>query len=169
MSDGNYQCSITNVHAIRVDFYDGATNNGGLYCGAGVNHEWASVDASSINGGGDGDGDGGGGVTVTDDDAAPELSIEGASVPEGNTGTTPLTFTVTKHGRTDQRVTVAYAPGTGTATAGTDYTAVAAVVRQFELVAGLSGSSIRLPNSQCRSHMRIGKAPSRIRNPSGKT
>ena len=71
-------------------------------------------------------------VTVTDDDAAPKLSIEGASVPEGNTGsTTPLTFTVTKDGRTDQRVTVAYAPGTGTARAGTDYTAVAAGTLTF--------------------------------------
>ena len=64
-------------------------------------------------------------VTVTDDDAAPELLIEGASVSEGNTGTTPLTFTVTKHGATDQRVTVYYKPGTGTAMAGTDYTVIA--------------------------------------------
>ena len=55
-------------------------------------------------------------VTVTDDDAAPELSIEGASVAEGNTGPTPLRFTVTKHGATERVATVAYADaGTGTA------------------------------------------------------
>ena len=70
-------------------------------------------------------------VTVTDAAAAPELLIEGASVSEGNTGTTPLTFTVTKHGATDQRVTVDYKPGTGTAMAGTDYTAIAAGTLTF--------------------------------------
>ena len=65
-------------------------------------------------------------VTVTDDDAAPELSIEGASVSEGNTGPTPLRFTVTKHGATEREATVDYADaGTGTAIAGTDYTAIA--------------------------------------------
>ena len=65
-------------------------------------------------------------VTVTDDDAAPELSIEGASVPEGNTGATPLAFTVTKYGDTERVVTVPYADaGTGTARVDTDYTAVA--------------------------------------------
>ena len=47
---------------IVVCGHDGATN-GGLYCGDGVNHEWASVDASLSGGGGGGDGgdDGGGG------------------------------------------------------------------------------------------------------------
>ena len=68
-------------------------------------------------------------VTVTDDEAAPTLEIRGGEATEGNAGTTRLTFTVTKSGATDQVVTVAYADagtaGTGTATAGTDYTAVA--------------------------------------------
>ena len=71
-------------------------------------------------------------VTVMDDDPAPELSIEGVSVSEGKPGTTPPMFTVTKRGATDQRVTVAYEDaGTGTATAGTDYTAVAAGTLTF--------------------------------------
>ena len=66
-------------------------------------------------------------VTVTDDEDAPTLEIRGGEAIEGNTGTTPLRFTVAKHGATDQRVTVAYEDaGTGTATAGTDYTAIAA-------------------------------------------
>ena len=68
-------------------------------------------------------------VTVTDDEAAPTLEIRGGEATEGNAGTTRLTFTVAKSGATDQVVTVAYADagtaGTGTATAGTDYTAVA--------------------------------------------
>ena len=35
---------------ILVCGHDEATNGSGLYCGDGVNHEWASVDASSIGG-----------------------------------------------------------------------------------------------------------------------
>ena len=72
-------------------------------------------------------------VTVTDDDAAPELSIEGQGVPEGNTGTlTPLRFIVTKGGNTERVVRVDYEDArTGTATSGTDYTAVAADILTF--------------------------------------
>ena len=65
-------------------------------------------------------------VTVTDDEDAPTLEIRGGEATEGNAGTTPLTFTVTKSGATDQVVTVAYADaGTGTASAGIDYTVAA--------------------------------------------
>ena len=42
-------------------------------------------------------------VTVTDDEDAPTLEIRGGEAIEGNTGTTPLRFTVAKHGATDQR------------------------------------------------------------------
>ena len=48
-------------------------------------------------------------VTVTDDEEAPTLAISGGEATEGNAGTTPLTFTVTKSGGTDQVVTVGYA------------------------------------------------------------
>ena len=63
-------------------------------------------------------------VTVTDDEAEPTLSISGGEATEGNTGTTPLRFTVAKSGDTDQVVTVAYARIGGTATPGTDFTNV---------------------------------------------
>ena len=68
---------------------------------------------------------------------APTLEIRGGEATEGRAGkTTLLTFTVTKSGPTDQEVTVAYADagtaGTGTATAGTDYTAVTAGTLTFE-------------------------------------
>ncbi|AWM39736.1 Extracellular serine protease precursor [Gemmata obscuriglobus] len=53
----------------------------------------------------------------------PVLSVTGASVAEGNSGTTALTFTVTLSAPSLQTVTVAYATADGTATAGTDYTA----------------------------------------------
>ena len=72
-------------------------------------------------------------VTVTDDEDPPTLAISGGEATEGNPGTqTPLRFTVIKSGGTDQVVTVAYADaGRGTATAGTDYTAVPAGTLTF--------------------------------------
>ena len=48
------------------------------------------------------------------------------SVAEGNSGTTTAVFPVTLSGATRQPVTVDYATADGTATAGSDYTAVTA-------------------------------------------
>ena len=63
--------------------------------------------------------------TITDDDATPTLSIDSPSVAEGDSGSTNLTFTVTLSAASGQQVTVAWAEGTGgTATSGTDYTAI---------------------------------------------
>ena len=56
--------------------------------------------------------------------AASTLSISDASVTEGNAGTLNLTFTVTKTVAYNKTVTVQYASANGTATAGSDYTAV---------------------------------------------
>ncbi|MDY3563725.1 autotransporter-associated beta strand repeat-containing protein [Gemmata sp. JC673] len=58
----------------------------------------------------------------------PALSVTGASVAEGNSGTTALTFTVTLSAPSLQTVTVAYATADGTATAGTDYTAASGML-----------------------------------------
>ena len=72
--------------------------------------------------------------TIANDDAAPELSIVGSSVAEGADGTTTeLVFTVTKSGSTSQVVTTVDFgdAGSGTATSGTDYTAVAAGTLTF--------------------------------------
>ena len=64
-------------------------------------------------------------ISLTDDDDAPTLSMDSPSVTEGDSGTTNLTFTVTLSAASGQQVTVAYADaGTGTATSGTDYTAI---------------------------------------------
>ena len=71
--------------------------------------------------------------TVTDDDVAPTLSIDSPSVAEG-TGATggTLTFTVSLSTASGKQVTVGYADaGTGTATSGTDYTAVTAGTLTF--------------------------------------
>jgi chitinase len=52
----------------------------------------------------------------------PTLSVGDASVTEGNSGTQDLAFMVTLSAQATSPVTVAYATGNGTATAGSDYT-----------------------------------------------
>jgi hypothetical protein len=71
--------------------------------------------------------------TITDDDDAPELSVDAPSVAEGaDESTATLSFTVTLSAASGRQVTVAYADaGTGTATSGTDYTALTAGTLTF--------------------------------------
>ena len=70
--------------------------------------------------------------TITDDDATPTLSISSPSVTEGDSGSTSLTYTVTLSPASGRPVTVRYADaGTGTATSGTDYTAITAGTLTF--------------------------------------
>jgi hypothetical protein len=52
---------------------------------------------------------------------APTLSVDDATVAEGNAGTTMATFTVTLSRASSQAVTVSYSTADGTATAGSDY------------------------------------------------
>ncbi len=67
-------------------------------------------------------------ITIIDDDAPPRLSISSPSAVEG----TALTFTVRLNAVSGKEVTVAYADaGTGTATSGTDYTALTAGTLTF--------------------------------------
>ena len=68
--------------------------------------------------------DGTGVGTITDDDPQPELSINDATVAEGNAGTVDATFTVTLSSVSGRTVTVNYASANTTATAPADYTAV---------------------------------------------
>ncbi|GEP54509.1 Calx-beta domain-containing protein [Reyranella soli] len=60
----------------------------------------------------------------TDPAPLPTLSVADATVAEGNSGTHDLAFTVTLSAAATGPVTVAYATSNGTATAGSDYTAV---------------------------------------------
>ncbi|HYR67883.1 MAG TPA: Calx-beta domain-containing protein, partial [Reyranella sp.] len=53
----------------------------------------------------------------------PTLSVADASIAEGNTGTSQLSFTVTLSQAATIPVTVSYSTADGTASAGTDYTA----------------------------------------------
>ncbi len=71
-------------------------------------------------------------LTITDDDPAPMLSINSPSVTEGNSGSKNLTFTATLSAASGRQVTVDYADaGIGTATSGTDYTAITAGTLTF--------------------------------------
>ena len=65
--------------------------------------------------------DGQGQGTITDDDTAPTLSIDNATVTEGDFGTVDAVFTVSLSAASGQEVTVDYATANGTATAGSDY------------------------------------------------
>ncbi len=87
-------------------------------------HETVRVTLSGASNASIGTGTGTG--TITDDDGQPALSISSPSVGEGDSGSANLLFAVSLSGASGQRVTVGYADaGSGTATSGTDYTAVA--------------------------------------------
>ena len=73
-------------------------------------------------------------LTITDDDAAPSLSISSPSVTEGDSGSVTLTFEVTLSAASGKEITVDYADaGSGTATSGTDYTALASGTLTFSV------------------------------------
>jgi hypothetical protein len=61
-------------------------------------------------------------------DNEPRLSINSASLTEGNSGTKLMTFTVTLSAAYDQPVTVKYATEDGSATAGQDYVATSGML-----------------------------------------
>ena len=81
-------------------------------------------------------------LTITDNDGPPTVSISSPTVTEGADETTAtLTFQVTLDAASGKPVTVAYAEGTGgTATAGTDYTALASGTLTF--AAGATSKAI---------------------------
>src|SRR5439155_9420542 len=64
--------------------------------------------------------DGQGVVTIQDDDPR-SLSIDDVSAAEGNSGTTPFTFTVNLSAASSAPVTVNFATQNGTALTGEDY------------------------------------------------
>ena len=83
--------------------------------------ETFSVDLSSPTNATIGDGHGVG--TIVDDDPAPEVSISGGSVTEGDAGTSALTYTATLDAPSGKRVSVDFATADGSAHQPEDYTA----------------------------------------------
>jgi Calx-beta domain/Bacterial Ig domain/FG-GAP-like repeat/Bacterial cadherin-like domain len=59
--------------------------------------------------------------SIRNDDLKPTVSIANAIAKEGNTGTTPITFTATLSSASDEEIKVNYAVTDGTATSGSDY------------------------------------------------
>ena len=86
------------------------------------NDETFSIVLSDATGGVIRDGTGLG--TIRNDDAAPTVNIASASVVEGDSGTSSLTFTVSLSTASGLPATVEFASVDGTALAGSDYTAL---------------------------------------------
>jgi Calx-beta domain/Bacterial Ig domain len=64
-----------------------------------------------------------GAATIVDNDNPASLTINDVSINEGNSGQSNVTFTVTLSPTSGHTVTVKYATASGTATAGTDFSA----------------------------------------------
>jgi hypothetical protein len=79
--------------------------------------------------------------TIVNDDAAG-LSVNDVSVKEGQSGTTPLTFTVTLSPTSAGVVTVDYATVNGTAVAGSDYTGTSGTLT---FPAGTAAQTVTVP------------------------
>ncbi len=62
--------------------------------------------------------------TILNDDSEPTISIDDVTLAEGNSSTTSFSFAVTLSNASYQTITVNYTTADGTATAGSDYTAV---------------------------------------------
>lgn len=75
--------------------------------------------------------DGAATATIVDDDPRAYLSVDDVSVTEGNTTTSTVSFTVTRAGNTTGASSVKVATLDATATAGSDYTAMAATTLSF--------------------------------------
>ena len=80
--------------------------------------------------------------TILNDDAEPVVSVGAASVPEGNSGTTPMVFTVTLSAVSGFAVKVAFRTSDGTAKAPADYTATVGTV---SIAAGSTSATFSVP------------------------
>jgi hypothetical protein len=69
--------------------------------------------------------------TITNDDSPPTISINDVTVLAGSVGTSNANFTVSLSSASFQTITVNYATSDSTATAGSDYVAVASTVLTF--------------------------------------
>jgi len=70
--------------------------------------------------------------TITNDDTQPEISIDDVTLAEGDAGTTAFIFTVSLSNASDSTITVDAATANGSATAGSDYAAVATTTLTFD-------------------------------------
>ncbi len=59
--------------------------------------------------------------TIVNDDAQPTITVSNASATEGNSGTTPMNFTVTLSAAAGASIVATYTTAAGTATSGVDF------------------------------------------------
>ncbi|MFB8791963.1 MAG: Calx-beta domain-containing protein [Potamolinea sp.] len=67
-------------------------------------------------------------ATILNDDSLPKISISDLTLTEGNNGTSNAFFTVNLSNPSSQKVTVNYTTADGTATGGSDYTALTGIL-----------------------------------------
>ena len=98
--------------------------------------------------------DGQGVGTIRDDDVQPTITVAVGSAVEGNSGTTPMTFTVSLSNASYQPVSVQFATQAGTAAAGSDYVAGSGTVTvdpgqiQATFTVDVLGDTTREPDEQ---------------------
>ena len=80
--------------------------------------------------------------TIVDNDAEPTMTIDDATVTEGNTGITMATFVIRLSTASGRAVTGNFGTANGTATAGSDYTATAG---PFTVAAGSTTLAVQVP------------------------
>ncbi|AFZ45892.1 Na-Ca exchanger/integrin-beta4 [Halothece sp. PCC 7418] len=83
-------------------------------------------------------------ATITDDDTAPTIRVNDASVVEGDSGSTSINFVVKLSAPSGQEIAFDYTTADDTAVAGEDYTATSG---SFSFVPGNTTTSISVPVS----------------------
>jgi hypothetical protein len=81
-------------------------------------------------------------ATIADNDAEPTLSVDDATVAEGNTGVTMATFVVRLSAVSGRAVTGNFGTANGTASGGSDYTATSG---PFSIPAGSTTFAVQVP------------------------
>ena len=106
--------------------------------------------------------DGQGVVNIYDDE--PRVYVGDVNAPEGSSGTTPFTFTVSLSTAYDRPVTVNYATADGTATDGSDYSAAAGSVT---FAPGETSQTVTVPINGDRLVEQTESFSINLSNPSG--
>jgi chitinase len=106
------------------------------------------------------------GTITNDDNIGPKLVVGDSTVLEGNSGTTPLTFTVAMVPISASNVTVDYATSDGTATAGSDYTSASGTLT---IPAGQASGSIAVSTTGDKTYEPNENLTLTLSNPVGAT
>jgi len=130
------------------------------------NDENFTVNVSNVTGATVADGQGQGTITNDDFPPTPAASVSDATIVEGQSGVTYLSFTVSLNIAPTSAVSIDYATANGTATAGSDYLAVSGTV---SFAAGEQSKTILVPvvgdaNAEANETLTVN-----LSNPSGAT